>query len=194
MGHYTFDILKCGKDSCELCEPVRLPRDIFSSIKHLPFPAPDDYGHYQPFSTVLGKDTTEENQPSLKGRASNAQVKSLPFYASVQHVINAQLMVQCEECNMWRLVYSKYKLSVAKCHQLQQFLNDHSYSCGAKLQDLHLGDDVEIRDHACGDTIEKLYYSAGFEPVCVYCGCDQPFTSPEQYPQCECSHHSPVKK
>ena len=76
-----------------------------------------------------------------------------------------------------------YKLSVAK---LQQLLNDHSYSCAAKLQDLHLGDefkDVEIRDRACGDTIEKLYYSAGFEPVCVYCGCDQPFTSPEQYPQ-----------
>ena len=87
-----------------------------------------------------------------------------------------------------------YKLSVAK---LQQLLNDHSYSCAAKLQDLHLGDefkDVEIRDRACGDTIEKLYYSAGFEPVCVYCGCDQPFTSPEQYPQYECSHHPPVKK
>ena len=71
-------------------------------------------------------------------------------------MINAQLMVQCEECNMWRFVYSKYKLSVAKCHQLQQLLNDHSYSCGAKLQDLHLGDDVEIRDHACGDTIKSF--------------------------------------
>ena len=108
---------------------------------------------------------------------------------------NAQLMVQCDECNMWRLVYSKYKLSVAK---LQQLLNDHSYSCATKLQDLHLGDefkDVEIRDRACGDTIEKLYYSAGFEPVCVYCGCDQPFTSPEQYTQYKaCSHHPPVKK
>ena len=112
---------------------------------------------------------------------------------------NAQLMVQCEECIMW-LVYSKNKLSVAKRHQLQQLLNDHSFSCGARLQDLHRGDefmlkDVEIRDHACGDTIETLYYSAGFEPVCVYCGCDQPFTSPEQYTQCEaCSHNPPVKK
>eukprot|EP00731_Ephydatia_muelleri_P024124 Em0016g395a len=93
---------------------------------------------------------------------------------------------------MWRLVYSKYKLSVAKCHQLQQLLNDHSYSCGANL---HLGDefkDVEIRDHACGDAIVKLYYSAGFEPVCVYCGCDQPFTSPEQYPQSGLSKVRPV--
>ena len=104
MGHYTFDILKCGKDDCELCKPVCLPRDIFSSIKQLPFPVLDD----QPFSTVFGKDTTEEHQPSLRGRASNAKVKCLPIYASVQHVKNAQLMVQCEECNMWRLVYSKY--------------------------------------------------------------------------------------
>ena len=168
MGHYSFDILKFGRDSCNICKPVRLPKDIFNSIKHLPFPLPDDHGHYQPFSTVLGKDTTEEHRPSLKGRASNAKVKSLPFYASVQHVKNAQLMVQCEECNMWRLVYSKYKLPVAERCQLQQLLNEHSYSCGAKLQDLHLEDkfkDVEIRDHACGDLIEKLHYSASFEPI-----------------------------
>ena len=75
-------------------------------------------------------------------------------------------------------MYSKYKLPVAERRQLQQLLDEHLYSCGAKLQDLHLEDkfkDVEIRDHACGDVIEKLYYSAGFEPICVYCGCDQPY-------------------
>ena len=65
-------------------------------------------------------------------------------------------------------MYSKYKLTVAKQHQLQLLLDDHSYSCGARLEDLHLGDeykDVEIRGHACRDVIEKLYYSAGFDPI-----------------------------
>ena len=28
-GHYTFDVLKCGKDTCKLCKPVRLPRGDF---------------------------------------------------------------------------------------------------------------------------------------------------------------------
>ena len=77
---------------------------------------------------------------------------------------------------MWRLVYSKYKLCVAQCCQLQRLLDDYSYSCGAKLEELDLGEgfkNVEVRDHACGDPIEKLYYSAGFEPICVYCGVDQ---------------------
>ena len=101
---------------------------------------------------------------------------------------------------MGTVIYLKYKLPVAERRQLQQLLDEHnSYFCGAKLQDLHLEDkfkDVEIRDHACGDVIEKLYYSAGFEPICVYCGCDQPFISPQQqYPQCEaCLHYPPVKK
>jgi len=45
------------------------------------------------------------------------------------------------------------------------------------------------------DNIEKLDYSAGFEPICVYCGVDHPFTSSEQYPQHEAySHLAPVKK
>ena len=80
-------------------------------------------------------ETSEEHRPSLK-KAPKAKAKSLPLYASVQHVKNAQLMLQCEECNMWRLVYSKYKLSVAQRCQLQRLLDDYSYSCGAKLEEL----------------------------------------------------------
>ena len=74
----------------------------------------------------------------------------------------------------------------------------YSYSCGAKLEDLDLGEEfknVEIRDHACGDMIEKLFYSAGLEPTCIYCGIEQLFTSSEQYPQCEaCSLLPTIKK
>ena len=115
-------------------------------------------------------ETSEEHRPSLK-KAPKTKAKGLPFYVSVQHVKNAQLMLQCKECNMWRLVYSKYKLSVAQCRQLQRLLDDYSYSCGAKLEELDLGEgfkNVEVRDHACGDPIEKLYYLAGLSPyVCT---------------------------
>ena len=130
------------------------------------------------FSDVLSKETSEEHRPSFK-KPNSIRKKSLPFYASVQHVKNAQLMVQCEECNMWQLVFSKHKLNATQRQRLQVILEWHSYSCGAKLSEPELGSelkDVEIRDHACGDTIKNLYYSAGLEPICIYCGVDHPFT------------------
>ena len=81
-AHYTFDVLKCGKDTCKICKPVRLPRGVFNAIKHLPFPVPGDDGHYRPFAEVLGMETSEEHRPSLK-KAPKTKAKSLPFYASV---------------------------------------------------------------------------------------------------------------
>ena len=95
----------------------------------------------------------------------------------------------------WRLVYSKHKLNRSQRTQLQQVLDDYTYTCGAKLEDLNLGDtfkEVEVRDHLCGDPIEKLYYSAGFEPICVYCARDQTFTCADQYPQCPFFSHRPA--
>ena len=66
-----------------------------------------------------------------------------------------------------------------------------------ELMELNLGNslkEVEVGDHVFGDPVETLYYSAGFEPVCVYCARDQPFTCDEQYPQCpDCSHCPAVK-
>ena len=36
---------------------------------------------------------------------------TLPFYASVQHVKNIEMMVECEECGLWRLLYQTCQLS-----------------------------------------------------------------------------------
>ena len=47
MDQYTFDVLKCGKDTCNIC----LPRDVFHQIKHIPFPIPGE-GHYLRFAEV----------------------------------------------------------------------------------------------------------------------------------------------
>ena len=55
---------------------------------------------------------------------------------------------------------------------LETTLADVIYSCGALLDELNLPPGLEsvcIRDHQCGDTTEKLYYFAGFDPVCYYC-------------------------
>ena len=52
-------------------------------------------GHYKPFQEVFKKPTTEEHRPSAKKASSKA---TLPFRASIQHVHNAGMMLQCDEC------------------------------------------------------------------------------------------------
>ena len=63
---------------------------------------------------------------------------------------------------------------------LETTLADVTYSCGALLDELNLPPGLEsvcIRDHQCGDTTEKLYYFAWFDPVCYYCGSEEVDTS-----------------
>ena len=69
-----------------------------------------DDGHYIPFAKAFTLNTTEQDRPSLKGKKT---AKPLSFSPSVQHAWNTDTMVQCDECSMWRLVFSKRKLSVA---------------------------------------------------------------------------------
>ena len=50
---------------------------------------------------------------------------------------------------MWHLVFFKYKLKAAR-QKLQQVIGDY-YTCGAKLEDLNLGEefkDVDVKDHS----------------------------------------------
>jgi hypothetical protein len=80
---------------------------------------------------------------------------------------------------MWRLIFSKYKLKPMDRRELQSILDDFTYTCGSKLHDVlpEKYSLVEIRDHSCHDPIEKLYYSAMYEPLCIYCGIEEAFTS-----------------
>ena len=69
---------------------------------------------------------------------------------------------------------------------LQELLGNMTYTCGSQLKDANLPEElanVEVRDHQCRDPIEKLYYAAKFEPICIYCGEPEPYTE-VQYPQC----------
>ena len=132
--HYSFEIRKCGDMNCKLCKPPRLPPEIFKKLHSLPNPMPGDDGHYKPFGEVFGKETSEEHRPSLNKITS----KRLPFYPSVQHVLNCNTMLMCDECGMWRLVYSTRKLKPGKIRRLKQSFDDVSFSCGADLQEADL--------------------------------------------------------
>ena len=132
--HYSFTIKKCGDSLCLVCKPVHMPRESFEKLHYLPDPVPGEDGHYCPF--VYGNFTSEEHRPSKQGR--NGKRKTLPFSASVQHIKNVDVMVMCEECEIWRLLYSKSKLNRAERLALQSALRDVTYTCGAQIQDLEL--------------------------------------------------------
>ena len=194
-SQYTFDILKCGSAVCNICKPFHLPPEIFHKLRHIPHPTLGEDGHYKPFSDIYGT-VTSDACPSFNSNKEKSN--SLPFYGTLQHVKNSQLVIQCNECGMWRLIFSKYKLKSQDIQELQLLLDDYTYSCGSQLSELHLPDkfeNVEIRRHSCHDIIEKLYYSAKYEPICVYCGTITSFTDNKYYPQCvDCREKPPVRK
>ena len=100
---------------------------------------------------------------------------------------------------MWRLIYAKHKLSPRQRKTLQDLLEGMSFSCGSPLQELDLPsdlvDEVFVRDLNCSEPIELLYYSAKYDPICVYCAKEEPFSHEKFYPQCkDCKHMPPVSK
>ena len=64
--------------------------------------------------------------------------------------------------------------SLHQQQELQNIVNDLSYSCGATMDDVILPDYLkcmEIRSLCCSDSIERLYYSVYPEDVlCIHCG------------------------
>ena len=113
--------------SCSICKPVCLPSHVFSLLRHLPHPVPAEDGHYLPFAKVFEMDTTGEFVLLYRKQDQNLKVcLSMPVY--LQHVKNCQLMVQCENCNMWQLIFSKYKLKTTQRQHLQQLLGNLSYT------------------------------------------------------------------
>ena len=87
--------------------------------------------------------TDEEHRPSLL--KPTARKKTLTFVVSVQHAKkNTNTMIQCENCQLWHLVYSKYKLTAPELSQLTFALTDYTYTCGASLSDLDLSGRLKV--------------------------------------------------
>lgn len=54
----------------------------------------------------------------------------MPFSPSVQHCRNTDVMIQCTECDKWRLVFSKKKLTKRQKEQLNEILEEIDFTCG----------------------------------------------------------------
>jgi hypothetical protein len=89
---------------------------------------------------------------------------------------------------MWRLIFSKKKLTPQAMNDLKMLLEDISYSCGATFSEINLPDSLKsicIKEHKCYDITEKLYYSCNFEPICIHCGTCCEDGESTSYPQCQ---------
>ena len=97
--HYSFQIKKCGSDTCNMCKQVKLPKEVFDTLHVLPDPVPGEDGHYKNLDELLGTETDGSHRPSLQ--KTPKRKKTLPFSVSLQHVKNVDLMLQCDKCAMW---------------------------------------------------------------------------------------------
>ena len=103
-----FSVKKCKTSSC-VCKPPRLPVDVFDSFFHLPDPIPDGE-HYKDFKSLYGKvEISEEHRPSLKEVENKSS--RMPFTPTAQFAKNASTVIQCHECDKWRLIYCKNVLN-----------------------------------------------------------------------------------
>ena len=62
------------------------------------------------------------------------------------------------------------KLSSQSKSGLERKLSNFDFSCGASMSDMGLPDelsDVHFRDLRCEDPVQKLYYSMGYEQICI---------------------------
>ena len=82
--HYSFCIKKCGEPTCEICRPVRLPSEVFTSVHFLPDPVPGEDEHYKPFDEVYGTETSESHRPSLIQKSKKRVFPSLPAFNTLE--------------------------------------------------------------------------------------------------------------
>ena len=156
-----------------------------------------DEGHYKGYADVYGTTTDESHHPSLQRRSK--KVKTLPFASTLKYVKNVDMMLECEHCGRWRLLYCQQKLTKQERESLQEALADVSFTCGAPLQELELPGklaNVYVRDISCEEPIERLYYTAMYPPICVYWAHSvSDKSNSEFYPQCpSCGDKSKIPK
>ena len=122
------------------------------------------------------------------------------FKSSAQNCKNVGTLVQCGECDKWRVIYSKSKLSLHEDEELTRFLDGIQYTCGDTFYDLtsNGADDsikklfsiVKVNNTlTCDSPIEISYYSSGLykEALCFNCGveCEEQHNHDEYFPYYE---------
>ena len=87
------------------------------------------------------EETIHRDVPST---SKSKRKKGTTYNVTQQHVKNVNLVVQCEECEMWRLLFSKRKVSTHQVSQLERIIEDMSYTCGASFDDLELPKGIHV--------------------------------------------------
>ena len=121
---YFFSVKKCGEPSCTKCLPIRLPRDIFDRLYHLPdpMPSPINEGHHEQFNTCYGTETTEDHMPSKK----HAHDKGMAFHFNhtnnMHLILILELFVSIVRNQDWFIQRTKY-LGMTQISLKEAYLN-----------------------------------------------------------------------
>ncbi|GES84620.1 hypothetical protein GLOIN_2v1782174 [Rhizophagus clarus] len=126
--------------------PLKSDEVDFFQVHSLPDPIPTiDKTSYKEFSEIYGTITTEQHRPSLKHQQKDKQINKMGFSPNAQFAKNVGVVVECYECNRWRVLYSKTKLNSIEISNLVSL--------------------------TCNSLMEIPYYSSGlFEDICFQCG------------------------
>ena len=101
-----------------------------------------------------------------------------------------------EECEMWCLLYSPWKLSSIAKQKFAITLDNYTFTCGASLKlKTSFFFEWSLTWNAM-NLWRSCTYSMNYNLVCMYCCNEDDFVARERcYPQCEqCKHKAPVKK
>ena len=119
----------------------------------------------------------------------------MPFTPTAQFARNVDVVIQCHECEKWRLIYAKNVISRWEKARLEKILQEVQYSCGSSLQDIgHDNSSILSRvftrvNLLCSSPMEIPYYGTYHEPLCFYCGSsdvtdEEEENSQDKYPIC----------
>ncbi|PKB92409.1 hypothetical protein RhiirA5_444788, partial [Rhizophagus irregularis] len=133
--------------------------------------------------------------PSLLNQQQKKKRAHIEFGPTAQFVRNVGIVIECCECNKWRVLYSKSKLSPFEVSILERYLDTIQYTCGDSFEALVEnveqnesninGDENSEHDYVgeifkkvkvddgliCNNPTEISYYSSGlFEEICFQCG------------------------
>ena len=200
--HYFFEIKKCGSLDCHICKPIRCNSETWLKVHNFPDPIPTiDGKKYESFEKLYGQET----RPSLKEK--NKSNNEMGFKSSAQNCKNVGTLIQCGECDKWRVIYSKSKLSLQEDNELTRILDGIQYTCGDTFYDLANSINIQSSNGTddsmkklfsivkvnntltCNSPIEISYYSSGLynETLCFNCGieCEEQHNHDEYFPYCE---------
>lgn len=106
------------------------PEQDQTRTRNDPTANPGEELHYKCFEYVFQTATTEDHRPS-KNPPKKKPSFGHGFSPSQRHVTNVDMMLQCSECDQWRLVFCKTKLSRTQKATLKRIMDDVDYTCGA---------------------------------------------------------------